>query len=340
MFSPLQKFLKIDAREIEFSRRGFSCANPEIQRHLENIGRVFLRGYHAALQNREQTALAESLNQIKPERRGFAYEGGAMALALQDQIFLRRNSLLRFIEGVGKQHIFMLHVGAGWAYARLPWLRHRVEAVIKKFHPVLRWLVMDGYGFHEGYFHWKDRTGPEASAPKIFAARLSEDARHVFFQGLGRSLWFIKGACVREISATIARFHPIYHDDAWSGVGLACAYAGGLSENAIAQLRVATGTRSAALAQGAAFAAKARQVAGNPVKHTDIACGILCGMSAEQAAALCDETFSKINLQHSCPYQHWRELLQETLRSSARTPKRGNLYDSNSSSSLVAAQPY
>ncbi|HKR97144.1 MAG TPA: DUF1702 family protein [Candidatus Angelobacter sp.] len=340
MISLLQKFLEIDTWEVEFSRRGFTCTSPEIRHRLENIGRIFLQGYHTTLQNRDQSALTERLNQIEPEHRGFAYEGAAMALALQDQFSLRRNSLLRFMEGIGKQHIFMLHVGAGWAYARLPWLRRRMEAVIKKFHPVLRWLVLDGYGFHEGYFHWKDRTKSEVRAPRIFAAKLSEDARHVFFQGLGRSLWFIKGASVREISAVIARFHPIYQGDAWSGAGLACAYAGGLIENAIAQLRVEAGTHSAALAQGAAFAVKARQLAGNPAKHTEVACGILCGMSTEQAAALCDETFSKIDLHHSCPYQHWRKLLQEALFPSARNFKRANSHETNSPSDLVAAQPY
>jgi len=340
MLSPLQKLLKIDTQEVEFSRRGFTCTSLEIQYRLENIGRVFLQGYHTALQYRDQRALAERLNQSEPERCGFAYEGAAMALALQDQIFLRHNSLLRFMEGAGRQHIFMLHVGAGWAYARLGWLRRRMEAAIKKFHPVLRWLVLDGYGFHEGYFHWNERAGSEVRAPRIFRARLSEDARHVFFQGLGRSLWFIKGASVPEISATIGRFHPTYHGDAWSGAGLACAYAGGLTEDAIVQLRQEAGIHGAALAQGAAFAAKARHLAGNPAKHTEIVCGILCGMSTEQAAALCDETFSKINLYHSCPYQHWRKLLQEALFSSAKTFKRGNSYESKSSSSLVAAQPY
>ncbi|HET9363532.1 MAG TPA: DUF1702 family protein, partial [Candidatus Angelobacter sp.] len=186
MLSPLQKLLEIDTQEVEFFRRGFTCTSPEIRHRLENVGRIFLQGYHTALQYRDQSALAECLSRIEPEHRGFAYEGAAMALALQDQIFLRRNSLRRFMEDVGKQHIFMLHVGAGWTYARLPWLRRRLEVVIKQFHPVLRWLVLDGYGFHEGYFYWRERTKPGVRVPRIFAARLSEDARHVFFQGLGR----------------------------------------------------------------------------------------------------------------------------------------------------------
>ena len=334
MFSPLQQILKIGEQEVEFSRRGFARTSPEVQSRLENIGRIFLQGYHGALQHHDQGALAELLNQIELEHRGFAYEGAAMALTLQDRIFLRRNSLARFMDGDGKQHIFMLHVGAGWALARLPWLRRRMETAIGKLHPVLRWLVIDGYGFHEGYFHWKDRPGPE-----VRPLKLSEDARHVFFQGLGRSLWFIKGANVSEISGAIASFHPIYRGDAWSGAGLACAYAGGLAADAIARLQNEAGTHSVALAQGAAFAAKARQLAGNPALHTEIACEILCSMPAEQAAALCDETYGKINLLHPCPYQHWRQLVQKALCSSLETFKRGKSHETSISSSLIAAQP-
>ncbi len=334
MIAPLQQLLRIDTREVEFSRRGFIYASKEIRSRLENIGRVFLHGYYAALEHPDQGSLAELLNQVELERRGFAYEGAAMALALQDRLFLRRNALGRWMEGPGEQHIYMLHVGAGWAYARLPWLRRRMEAAVERFHPVLRWLVIDGYGFHEGYFHWKNRPGPE-----VRPLRLSEDARHVFFQGLGRSLWFVKGAIVGEISAAIASFHPSYRNDAWSGAGLACAYAGGLAADAIVQLRQEAGPHAAALAQGAAFAAKTRQFAGNLAPHTEIACQILCGMPPTQAALLCDETYTRINMLHPCPYQHWRKLLQEALLSSVQTFKRGNRHES-SISSLAAVQSY
>jgi hypothetical protein len=203
----------------------------------------------------------------------------------------------------------MLHVGAGWAYARLPWLRRRIERVIRKLHPVLRWLVIDGYGFHEGYFRFQSRFRSGHST----LSHLSIEARHVFYQGLGRSLWFVNGANVQKISASIAGFPLLYHSDAWSGVGLACAYAGGMEQSAITELHCQAGMHAPALAQGAAFAAKARQFAGNPTKHTDIACAVLCQMRAEEAARLCDETFSQIDMLHPCPYQHWRELVQKRL---------------------------
>jgi hypothetical protein len=335
MSSLIQRFAKIDAREVEFEHREFACANPAVQARLENIGGVFLHGYHAALQDAEQSVLAHKLNQVDQEHRGFAYEGAAMALSLLDGISLRRNAFSCFAAGAGKQHIFMLHVGAGWAYARLPWLRWRIESVIRKLHPVLRWLAMDGYGFHQGYFHFKAQLQSGNSA-----ARLSQDARHVFYQGLGRSLWFVNGADVREIAGAISRFPSPYHSDAWSGVGLACAYAGGLAQDEIAQIRHRSGLHASALAQGAAFAAKARSLAGNPAQHTEAACIVLCGMRAEEAAALCDETFSQIDLLHPCPYQHWRELLQESLSSASEILLRGESHEPSISSSLVATKSH
>jgi enediyne biosynthesis protein E3 len=330
----IQRFLKIDRREVEFASRGFTCSSLEIQNRLENIGRVFLQGYSAALEEKNQNTLADNLNLILPEHRGFAYEGAAMALALLDGLGLRRNALMQFAAGAGERHIFMLHVGAGWAYARLPWIRRRIEVVFQKLHPVLRWLAIDGYGFHEGYFHAKAQAGPGNPAP-----RLSEHARHVFYQGLGRSLWFAKGADVRRISTAISTFTKLYCGDAWSGVGLACAYAGGIAPDAIAELRRAAGVHAAALAQGAVFAAKARQLAGNPAQHTDVACLVLCRMPAEEAAALCDETFKQVDPLHACPYQHWRRLLQASLFSSSEILLRGKSDEPSISSKLVATKP-
>ncbi|HZU31574.1 MAG TPA: DUF1702 family protein [Candidatus Angelobacter sp.] len=338
----IQRFLKIDSRETEFARRGFFCADATIRMRLEKVGQVFLLGYHAALQEKNQIALALKLEQVEQEFRGFAYEGAAMALALLNGMGLRRNALSQFMAGPGRQHIYMLHVGAGWAYARLPWLRWRIEPVIKKLHPVLGWLAMDGCGFHEGYFHFKAQKKDPASGLSQVSG-LSEDARHVFYQGLGRSLWFLYGADGKKISGCIRRFPLQYHGDAWSGIGLACAYAGGLAQDAVAELRNQAGSHAFAMAQGAAFAAKARQLAGNPAEHTDMACALLCQLTSEEAAALCDQTFAQIDLLQHCPYQHWRQLLQQSLiqksiSSSTSISPRGNSNESRISSSLVATE--
>ena len=296
---------------------------------LENIGRVFLRGYHCALAGKHP---AGQLEQVELEHRGFAYEGAAMALALRDELSFGARALPRFISGDGQRHLYMLHVGAGWAYARLPW-RRRLEAVLTRFHPVLRWLIIDGYGFHQGYFHAREQGRIAGSMEP-----LSVDARHVFHQGLGRSLWFSRGADAQAIARSIASLPALYGEDAWSGVGLACAYAGGVLVETIATLRRLAGEHAAAMAQGAAFAAKARQLASNPAAHTETACAVLCGMPAQAAAALCDLKFQQIDLLHSCPYQHWRKLVQSVFSSSSLL--KGHSDEYNISSPLVAAKPH
>lgn len=308
MSALLHPLLKINPREAEFSRRGFNCSTPAVQDHLERVGKTFLRGYHAGLRAPGQKNLASDLDEIELEYRGFGYEGAAMALVLLDAVTPWKQRFTNFLTGAGRNHIYMLHVGAGWAYARLPWVRRRIESHIRRFDPVLCSLLIDGYGFHEGYFHWQRSLRPKISA-------LSSHGRHIFHQGLGRSLWFVNGADAAKIDRTISAFAPEYHADLWSGVGLACAYAGGIDGSEIEKLHAYAGPFGAALAQGVAFAAKTRLRAGNPVPHTEIACNILCETSAEKAAALCDETLNQVDLHHPCPYQHWRELLQYRFQS-------------------------
>lgn len=331
MFKLFRPFLKIDPREVEFARRGFACAQPHIQARLERVGQVFLQGYHAGLKSCGGKHLATLLDETEWEFRGFAYEGAAMALALADGISLRGNQLPQFIADGGKQHIYMMHVGAGWACARLPWLRNKIEAVMAKFNPVLRWLIMDGYGFHEGYFHFSRAEGG--------ALRLSPAARHVFYQGLGRSLWFVNGANALLIARSVASFAPQYHSDAWSGVGLACAYAGGRTVPEITELQAYAAPHGPALAQGAAFAAKARHLAGNSTRHTEAACMVLCGMRATEAASLCDETLRQVSTGHPCPYQQWRELLWKIFSCYSDMHERGKFHESIYPSRLASAKP-
>lgn len=331
MLPVLNKLLTIDGREVTFARRGFSAVKPEVRNRLEHVGTIFLGGYHAALQENRLEALTEKLERVELEYRGFAYEGAAMALALRGAMVPGSNLLAKFIEGPGKRHIYMLHVGAGWAYARVPWLRWRIEAVLRKFDPILRWLVLDGFGFHQGYFHFKE---PLTTAVK----RLSMDARHVFYQGFGRSLWFVYGCDFHQISKVISAFPALYQGDAWSGLGLACAYAGGAMLPDMKEAVSLAGRFDCALAQGAAFAAKARQLAGNQVMHTEEACAALAGIKAEQAAALCDRALAQVNRNSFSAYREWREWVQNYF-SSTRNPLRGDSHEHELVQPLGSAKP-
>jgi hypothetical protein len=303
-----KRIFGISPDEALFARRGFHAADPGVQNHLEQIGRTFIHGYCAALEENRPDHLGAILNTTELSLRGFAFEGSAMALALLDMLTPWRSGRLKaFLVGPGAEHAYMVHVGAGWAMARL-----HCRACLPRFapDPFLGWLAIDGYGFHEGYFHWQ-RTIERQEVPH----KVSGYARQVFDQGLGRSLWFVIGADHACIQNSITAFSPERHADLWSGVGLACAYAGGVDRDAVESIRCAAGRFLPAVAQGAAFAAKARQRACNPTNSTDLACEILCGMRAEEAAritdeALCDLPNNDVKDAVKPAYAIWRERLQ------------------------------
>lgn len=294
----------ISPNETRFDRRGFEGGDARIRQRIEQIGATFVEGYHAALLDDAPFRLAERLNQFEPELRGFAFEGAAMGLVIADFVHpFRPSHFQAFLEGPGADHAYMLHVGAGWAFARLP---IRLENAASKMDPLLRWLAIDGYGFHQGYFHWQRFIGQQ-EAPK----NLSQYGCCAFDQGLGRSLWFVKAADPDRITAAIAAFTPSRRPYLWSGVGLACAYAGGVERPVLEALREACGDFLPQLAQGAAFAAKARLRAGNLAGHTGLACEIVCGLSAESAAGITDSALEGLSDAGETPaYEVWRRRIQ------------------------------
>lgn len=258
-----------------------------------------------ALEETDPRGLAARLNQLDSELLGFAFEGAAMGLALLDLMTpWQKDRWLHFMQSGGAEHIYMSHVGVGWALARLQRWRGGHPRLTD---PLLRWLAIDGYGFHEGYFHW-----PKFIRSRALPERLSGYSRRVFDQGLGRSLWFVNGADVQRIAATVAAFPVTRRADLWSGVGLACAYAGGVDQAALTALRAAAAPLyQAQLAQGASFAAKTRQRAGNPTEHTEMACRMLCGISAVEAAEATDHALKNLPYDRELPaYEIWRQRIQ------------------------------
>lgn len=301
---------RIPAEETTFARRGFHDGNRSTTLHLEQVGRSFVYGYEAALDDDDLQKLTQQLECVEAKWRGFAFEGAAMALTLMDQVLpWRTGRLPAFLAGPAATHAYMVNVGVGWAIARLIWLRRNIDGCLEHLDYLLRWLAVDGYGFHEGYFHWPQSVG-EQKIPK----RIVGYACRAFDQGLGRSLWFVDGADVDRIPLTIANFGLNRRADLWSGVGLACAYAGGSDPSSIESLRRAAGPYSAELAQGAAFAAKARQRAGNDTAHTDLACRIFCGLSADNASAVTDQALKDLPIDRDKPaYEVWRERIRTTF---------------------------
>jgi enediyne biosynthesis protein E3 len=306
-----RRIFGISPEETTFARRGFRCEEAAVRERLEKVGRCFVQGYNAVLEEDRSSPLAARIEEaVEREFHGFAYEGAGMALALLDTLLPgRRDRLARFLAGPGDAHAYIVHIGAGWILARLPLSPARLLARLGD--PVLGWLALDGYGFHEGFFHW-----PRSIVRQAVPHKLRGYARRGFDQGLGRSLWFVEGADVERIPRTIGAFPHARQPDLWSGVGLACAYAGGCGSAGVGELRRTAGLHAPQLAQGVAFAAKARERAGNPAAQTETACQKVWGMSAAGAAAVCDAAAEDLppapaDIADEPAFEAWRRRIQD-----------------------------
>jgi enediyne biosynthesis protein E3 len=307
----VQTLLSISPTEATFARRKFHFLRDSARQRLERVGETFLRGYNLALADQGIASLTERLNEIDTEFRGYGFEGAAMGLDLLDQIqpwkARRIDNLLR---DSGKPHVYMVHVGVGWSMAR--W-RLGMTRRLAHLNPVLQWLALDGFGFHEGYFHWPRYavgTLPHFSKLRGYGLR-------AFDQGLGRSLWFVGGVDPEYITSEILRFPKFRRNDLWSGIGLACTYTGGADSGDVRELRRASGAHWPHIAQGAVFAAGARHRAGNMALQTELGCQLLCGLSAQQAADLCEETLrnvSSVSGNSEPGYEQWRRLIRTHIQ--------------------------
>ncbi|WP_369213102.1 DUF1702 family protein [Streptomyces flavofungini] len=248
-------------------------------RLFEPVARTLVDSFYLTLDHPRHQDLIPRLNALPPELRGIGYEGAGMGLMLLDSLFPYRNRLAAFVHGPGAPYRCLVHIGAGLVLPRVPL---GTERFLARQDPFLRWLVMDGYGFYEGFFSWRDTVERHRTPRGIrgYAARS-------FDQGIGRSLWFSTGANVERIIGTIRAFPAPRQGDLWSGIGLACAYAAGVMDRAtVATLLDAAGHHRADIAAGCAVASIFREQSGQPAPHTDLACEVIWGQTATSVAAL------------------------------------------------------
>ncbi len=301
--------LKISPKATDFAVRGFHRGAYSTQKLLERCASTFVLGYHTALASSTNTMLAGQLESIDQDFRGFAYEGSGMALAFLDFFFPWKKRFLPFTQEEGSQYIYLLYVGWGWTMGRLP--RKQIKSTPRtQYDPLLGWLAYDGFGFHEGFFSWKQtllRQRRPSALPKGYAS-------HAFDQGLGRSLWFVACGDIPYIVNLIHSFPPSRQPDLWSGVGLACTYAGGATTESLQQLRETAASFYPHLAQGVAFAVEARQRAGNLSTHTQLACETICKRSSDHVVSVVASSLRDLPSSGDEPaFEIWRQRIQASL---------------------------
>ncbi|MER7756993.1 DUF1702 family protein [Kitasatospora sp. NPDC097643] len=307
---------------------------------FEPVARTLVDSFYLTLDHPKERDLVPRLDDTPPELRGIAYEGAGMGLMLLDSLFPYRKRLPAFLHGPGAPYRCLVYIGAGLVLPRVPLAPRRF---LLRQDPFLRWLVIDGYGFYEGFFSWREVVERHTVPRGIdgYAAR-------AFDQGVGRSLWFSTGANVERITETVQAFPPQRHGDLWSGIGLACAYAAGVMDRtAIVTLLRKAGRHRADIAAGSAVASVFREQSGLPAPHTDLACDVVWGMDASAVAALAHEAGLGLGGPGVGPadgpgvpeYERWRRRIRAAWLDSPAAGSSGSSGPSSSSGSSGPSGP-
>ncbi|MDA2804779.1 DUF1702 family protein [Nocardiopsis suaedae] len=257
-------------------------------------------------------SLVPRLDAYPDELRGFAYEGAGVGLAALDHWLPWERRVRRFVAGAGRPYRYAVYLGAGMGLARM---RRDPEGCRRRLaDDVLSWAVLDGYGFHEGFFAHRRHVQEQAVPPY-----LSGYGARVFDQGLGRGVWFATGADPGRMTAAVDAFPESRRGDLWAGIGLACGYTGGVGADTVAALRERAVPFGGRLAEGVAVAAWARHQVGNPAEHNETACSLVCGLTSAQTAKVAEEALRGVPGDDVVPaYEVWRRRLRTRFAEPAR----------------------
>jgi enediyne biosynthesis protein E3 len=313
------RLLTPSMNETKLSTRGFHVKSPEARQRLETVGESFLTGYSYAAAASSTADAEVRLETVPPEFRGFAYEGAAMGMAVRDGLPIGGSRHVeRFLAGRASKHTYMAYVGVGWAMARVP--RFRWSRMYTA-DPLLRWLVLDGYGFHQAYFRTDTYVHGQYQDPGFAwpGAERSPYDNRVIDQGIGRAIWFVGGTDVERITALLDAFSEERHADLYAGAALAATYAGGVGKAELQLFSERAAKHRQWVAQGSAFAATARLEAGLGNEHTELATEVLCGITPEQAVNVCQEARpAPSSADTGTPaYEVWRCRIAERLAAGA-----------------------
>lgn len=302
---------------VGFAERGFPCTPTDATAALEEVPQAVVCGFEWAIEDPKPWEIERRLGMVRPEHRGFAYEGATMAFTILDAMPGRGGRVRDLLTGPGHEHLFLAYIGIGFAMARLPrrlW-RHVVPDLgASPYHPTMSWLAVDGYGFDRAYFdtrRWVDeqyvpQPYPWQGAPAYFQRAVD--------QGVGRALWFVHGGSATGVSEAVTRFPAARQADLWSGVGLAATFAGGCDPAGLAALRDAAGAHAVEVALGCVFAVKARTFASYVPEHTTLGAAVFTGLDVGAVVELADGTAAGPATAGDVPaYELWRQRIRDGL---------------------------
>ncbi len=260
---------------------------------MEYIREVFQAAKSFCSMERDLQKIVAFCEHAQSEFTSIAYEAASMQIALRD--FADNNALQNwkhFTDELAKPHAAQIYAGLGWAVAQEVL---ESEAIIEDLPELLRYRVLDGCGYYDGTFRNRQTVRMKAVPTYI-----SEKALPAYYQGLGRSLWYISKGDAAKTNELLLGFPAVQHAAMWRGVGIAVAYVGGCDEATLNELKIVADNFLPKLKCGIALAARSRVQAASVTDDAELCTRIICNCSAAEATQLtidteCDDYFQWLN---------------------------------------------
>lgn len=300
--------LGIRSQGLTLNRPGNSAPKTPAADEFERVFLHVKNSIDMAVRSKNNNEVIAAIEGMPAQYRAFAFEGAATGVAIIDSItpFSRRVNDL--ITGAASRYNLTMYAGVGLAMGRIP--KRRWPKIFPE-HRDSRWAALDGYGFHNAFFHTEKWIGDHVIDDSL-PSWMGEPGplNRVIDQGVGRALWFISGGSPDQVADTIQGFDPARHGDLWDGIGLAATFAGGVETDTLKALLARVPQFRQRLAAGACVAAKIREQADETTPHTQSAVLAYTGRTVAQAAALYDQALIEVSLDGTAAsYVAWRDRL-------------------------------
>jgi len=214
---------KLTTQNPDFLRRfttDFPFADEAAARRTTDIANTFLAGYNLLAAGAGVAEARARSAEVPRYFRPFFFEGASMGYG---PLVLRTGGGLggfkEFARELCPATLYQNYVGLGW------WLgtfyrgrTGRVARVVGGLDERYRLLCYEGIGFRQGFMS----AGRRVTATDI--RRGDVPATHLWYQGYGRSLWFVHMGDAAGASRSILRVPAAYRGDSFSGLGTGVAF--------------------------------------------------------------------------------------------------------------------
>ena len=277
-----------------------------IVRNMDTIRQIFQEVKAFGEQESDLGQLVAYLDKVPNEFLSIAYESASMVLAMKELV--EGKPLLnwtKFVKIYAQQHLSQAYVGLGWAVAQE---EINLGALLEQHSPFYCMRAADGAGYYDGIFRNR-QTVRNLKKPGY----VPEEALPAYYQGLGRSLWYLTKGIPSHAKNLLLTFPRERHPDMWRGLGIACAYVGGFDVPTLRTLLEEAGKDKRSLVAGGLLAIKSRFHAQCTTESMELCAEVWGKKSVKEIHNLSLEMENKVDQTYRNSYFEYLKQIENSL---------------------------